>query len=500
MKVTLDLKSIDSYRLFLKIKSLPQYSFTGREASFPDEYASRLGIGGDGASLAATYYPSPFCFDYQAGISGLAIRKQKFAIFMRCGYGKTICLLEYAKHVLGILPANKAVLIVSPLMVVKQTMAECRRFYGDSLSIVQVRAAGLPAWTAEGPDNDRGRLAITNYEAMRDEVEQGRIGALILDESGMLSSMYGEYGKQCIRLGRGLDWKLALTGTPARNDRIEFANHSVFLDHFPTVNAFLARFFINRGQTDNRWEIKPHALKPFYRALSHWCIFMSSPARYGYKDNTAPLPPVNTHIHEIDLTAGQNAATRELTGMLLPINAGGITTRSKMSRIAKGKHAGKTIDSLKPAFIKGLVDSWPEESTIIWSRFNDEQDSIAAMFPGCGNIQGTTKHEIREKVIEDFQAKRNRLIVTKPECMGLGLNLQACTRMIFSSIGDSWEKIAQAIFRASRVGSTMPLNVHFPMTELERPERENVLRKAKRIEEDEAIQEEMFLEQAELSL
>jgi hypothetical protein len=56
-------------------------------------------------------------------------------------------------------------------------------------------------------------------------------------------------GADVHRLGRGLDWKLALTGTPAPNDRIEYANHAVFLDHFPTVNSFLARFFVNRGQT-----------------------------------------------------------------------------------------------------------------------------------------------------------------------------------------------------------------------------------------------------------
>jgi superfamily II DNA or RNA helicase len=492
MKVTLDLDSVDSYKLFLRIKGLPQYQFTGREASFPDEYATRLGIGTDGASLAYAYRPSPFLFDYQAYGAELAIRKRKFAMFWRCGIGKTLVIGEFARHGLEVLPTSKAGLIVCPLMVIDQTIDEFQRFYGESLPIEQVRAADLPRWTAEG----KGRLGITNYEALTDKVSQGRLGLLIPDESSIMKSHYGEYGQQLIRLGRGLEWKLALTGTPAPNDRIEFANHAVFLDAFPTTNAFLARFFVNRGQTEERWEIKPHALKPFYRALSHWCMFMSSPATYGFKDNAEPLPPIHTHIHNIDLTSEQSEATRNLTGMLLPINPGGITTRSKLSQIAKGQHNGKKIDSLKPAFIKGLVDSWPDESTIIWCRFNPEQDGIARMFPDGADISGATKYEARKPLIADFKAGRRKVLVSKADVLGYGLNLQVCTRMVFSSLDDSYEKYHQAVSRANRVGSTRPLNVHIATTELEEPMIANVLRKAARIDEDTLVQEEMFREVA----
>jgi hypothetical protein len=140
----------------------------------------------------------------------------------------------------------------------------------------------LASWT----QTTNGEIGITNYDALDEDVDTGSLGALILDESSMLKSHYGKWGQDCIRIGRGLDWKLCLTGTPAPNDRIEYANHAVFLDHYPTVNSFLARFFVNRGKTDERWELKPHALRPFYEALSHWCIFVSNPAVYGWKDNS----------------------------------------------------------------------------------------------------------------------------------------------------------------------------------------------------------------------
>jgi len=113
--------TLDSYRTFLRIKSLPRYEIHGRIAFVPDEYAATLGI--DAASTAdVPYTPSPWLFDYQRDIVGMAIRKRKFAVFADCGLGKTPMLLEFARHALAAQP--KPVLIVSPLMVVPQTIAE----------------------------------------------------------------------------------------------------------------------------------------------------------------------------------------------------------------------------------------------------------------------------------------------------------------------------------------------------------------------------------------
>ncbi len=302
----------------------------------------------------------------------------------------------------------------------------------------------------------------------------------------MLKSMYGKWGQHCLRIGAGLKWKLCLTGTPAPNDRIEYANHAVFLDAFPTPNSFLARFFINRGQTSERWEMKAHAVSAFYRALSHWCIFLTNPATYGWSDNCGTVPPIHVHIHDVALTDAQTDAARELTGTLYVDTPGGITGRAKLARIAKGK------DSLKPAYIRGLIDSWPEESTIIWCRFNEEQDRLASEIPGCASIDGATPQDKRQTIIDDFKAGKIKTLITKPKILGFGLNLQIATRQIFSALHDSYEEYYQAVKRSNRIGSTRPLNVHIPVTEAERPMVENVLRKAKRVLQDTEEQEVLF--------
>lgn len=480
-------KPVD-YDLFLRIKTLPRYRFVGRTAEFPDEYATRIGLSESPSPIDHAYIPAPFLFDYQRDIAALAIRKRKFAAFVNCGLGKTNIFLEYARHAAAVLPPSKCILIVSPLMVVDQTIIEGARFYGDALPIEAIRARDLSRWLSAGT----GRIGIVNYDALKSDVPQGRLGSLILDESSMLKSAYGKWGQECLRLGAGLDWKLALTGTPAPNDRIEYANHAVFLDAFPTVNAFLARFFVNRGQTDNRWELKPHALRPFYRALSHWCIFLSDPGVFGWRDNAGVVPPIEVHIHDVGLTADQEQAVREETGDLFAARPGGIGSRAKLSQIAKGHHRGRRFATNKPAFIRSLVDSWPGESTIIWCLYNEEQKSLEAIFPEAASIAGDTPHEERIKLIGEFQRGERRILLSKGKILGFGLNLQAATRQVFSSLVDSYETYFQCVKRSNRIGSDRPLNVHLPVSEVERPMIETVLRKARMVDQDTREQEAIF--------
>lgn len=487
ISIPLNTNSLSDYRRFLSVRRSPVYHFAGSVAKVPPEYAASIDGKSRKSRRTGDYKPSGFLFDYQADIAALAIRKRKFAAFLECGLGKTLVMLEFARHCETAI-GRKNVLIVSPLMVIPQTVAEAERFY-PGIGIQQVTAANLQGWL----DNGTG-IGITNYEAIKAGLTRGRLGALILDESSMLKSHYGHFGTRLLRLGGGLEWKLCLTGTPAPNDRIEYANHAVFLGACRTVNEFLARYFVNRGQTDERWEMKPHALGAFYRDLSHWCIFVTNPGAYGWKDNAGTIPPINVHIHRVEMSPEQTRAVQKVTGGLMAGNIGGIGQRSKLGQIAKGSFNGSEIETAKPEFIRGLVESWPNESTLIWCLYNEEQKSIASILPGAANIAGNTPLPERVTLIDEFKAGTRGQLISKPKILGFGLNLQRATRQIFSGLQDSYESYWQAVKRSNRVGSDKPLNVHIPITDVEEPMVQNVLRKAAMVEQDTAEQQRIFLE------
>lgn len=485
MRFDFDTRSPSDYQMFLNVRQCPSYYFKGTSAIVPDEYAATLGMKAK-RKKTAKYTPVDGLFDYQKDITQTAIRKQKYAIFADCGLGKTMMILEYARHAAKV--TGGKILIVSPLMVCNQTVDEAAKWYGEQNGIARVRAFDLQHWLNSEPNGFDSQIAVTNYEAIREGLTPGKLAGMILDESSMLKSHYGAWGTRLIELGRGLEWKMCATGTPAPNDRIEFANHAVFLDRAKTVNEFLASYFINRGETQNRWELKPHALKPFYRSLADWSIFLTNPATYGWKDNVGVTPPIHIHIDHIDLTPEQRKAAQSVTGSLITNNIGGIGDRGKLSRIAKGGN------SLKPAFIRAQVDSWPDESTIIWCHYNDEQKTMEAMFPDAVSISGDTPEEKRQIGIDAFKRGEKKVLISKGKILGFGLNLQICTRQIFSGLKDSYEEFYQCVKRSNRIGSTRPLNVHIPVTELEVPFVDNVLRKAGRVESDTAEQEELFKE------
>ena len=124
------------------------------------------------------------------------------------------------------------------------------------------------------------------------------------------------------------------------------------MDAFPNVNAFLARFFVNKGQTQERWILKPHALQPFYVALSHWSIFLTNPATYGWHDNAETIPPIHIHEHDVPLTDEQKQLAFASSGSLFAHRIGGITNRSVLSQIAKGSCRGERIPTNKPEYIE----------------------------------------------------------------------------------------------------------------------------------------------------
>jgi superfamily II DNA/RNA helicase len=164
-----------------------------------------------------------------------------------------------------------------------------------------------------------------------------------------------------------------------------------------------------------------------------------------------------------------------------------------LSQIAKGfKGNGDAVRTNKPEFIRKLVQSWPDESTIIWCIYNREQDELASYLPEAGSMSGDTPDHERERMIEDFQSGKLRTLISKSKVLGFGLNLERATRQIFSGLVDSYEGFHQCVKRSNRVGSTRPLNVHIPITSVERAMVETVLRKADMVQKDSEQQEAFF--------
>jgi len=80
-------------------------------------------------------------------------------------------------------------------------------------------------------------------------------------------------------------------------------------------------------------------------------------------------------------------------------------------------------------------------------------------------------------MIEGFQDKQFKVLVTKAKIAGYGLNLQQAHQMVFLGLNDSWETYYQCIRREWRYGQTEPVNVYLIMHEVEAEIYRNIMRK-----------------------
>lgn len=496
-KILIEEFSNEEYNKFLEIKSLPSYSVINNEILVKNEFLKYIGIenGYRHVSFDSSAI-SDFLFDYQKFIVKLAIIKRKFAVFANVGMGKTNIFLEWLEHVGKMIPENEKMLIVSPLMVINQTMNEQEKFFSKR-EIVNCHDVGFHKWL-----NLKDRLGIVNYDLFRKPVDfTNKIGAIVLDESSILKHATGVIRTNIINASKGIDFKLCCTATPAPNDREEYANHAYFLEYIRSYQEFFSKFFMVR---DDKWILKPHSMEAFYRYLSTFSIFLRNPASYGFDDNLKDLKTPNVSVIKIDLTEEQrsliSSGSKARKGFFTDvIEIGGITDRNKYSQISKGflyTEKGTTrIKSNKGQIIFDLVKKHKDEQILIWTQYDEEGEYLRSILQNnfsVKNLTGKTKDHDRISIISDFLNGNIRILISKARLLGFGLNFQNVSTVIYSGISDSYEAYFQSLGRVHRYGNTKQISVYLPVTPYEEVILKNVLRKKDMFEADALYQENLY--------
>lgn len=484
---------LDEYPDLLAVRSMPDYRFVGETAVEVDtadlEWIGRL----PDVAARRDVLPAPHLFDYQAWIVRRAVERERFAVFAGTGQGKTAMQLDWARLVID--RTGGRVLIVAPLNVVRQTIGECVRFYGDTLPITDcTRRTDLDAWLAAGVG-----IGITNYEkfdrsADLDDNDPGAainlkyqtgdvldVAGVILDESSMLKS-FGSRKFAVMRAFDGIRFKLACSATPAPNQRTEFAQHALFLGYVRSTTEYLTAYFVNR---DGDWEFKAHAFDAWVANLASWSVFLTDPKAWGFEDSFE-LPELRELFPRIPLTEPQMAAARRWESgdpSLFGATPGGVTSRTKMMQIAHGFEldGGEVVaryPTLKPDWIAATCAEHGDEQVIVWVTFDEEGDTLAALIPDAMHLSGKTPRKVRDDAIEAFRTGAGpRILILKPAMFGFGVNLQTCHVQIFSTITDSFERYYQCVRRSLRYGQTHPVTVYVPLTQLDEAICQNTMSK-----------------------
>lgn len=495
---------LEQYEDLLLARCLPDYRFLNADTIETEtEDLEFIGVARPD-DTTRPWEPNPHLFDYQRWVVERALRKERFAIFALTGLGKTLMQLEWCRVVTSW--HGGRTLIVAPLSVCRQTISEAAKFFGDTFSVADLTArTDLDEWLRTGTG-----CGITNFEKFDNldtddgedlevrTLKYGRGGdawdiqAVCIDESSALKS----FGSRKFSLMRSLDgvrYKLACSATPAPNQRTEFAQHALFLGYVRSTTEYLTAYFVNR---DGDWEFKAHAFDAWVANLASWAVFLHDQAKWGFTDGVNALPQLSTEFPPVDLTIEQREAALEYDKAeqmsLLGVNAGGITSRTKLQQIASGfvldgGTVAATFPANKPQWIADLCnETHVAEQCIVWVNFDVEGDNLAALIPDAVHISGRTARRDRDAMIESFRAgTAPRVLILKPSMFGFGVNLQACTVQVFSSLpGDSFERYFQCVRRSYRFGQTKPVRIYVPLTQLDEAMCVNIMNKESTFTED----------------
>ena len=398
----------------------------------------------DGATGFDPLWMPDFLFPFQQALTEWAVRQGRAALFADCGLGKTPMQLVWAENVRR--RTGKPVLIVTPLAVSFQTVAEAEKF--------GIEAAISRDGHVAGP------ITVTNYERLQ-HFDRHDFGGMVCDESSAIKSFEGVHRALVTDFMRKMEYRLLATATAAPNDYIELGTSSEALGYLGHMDM-LGRFFKNENNTSDtkgrwrgygaphqfqgqQWRFKGHAEDAFWRWVASWARAMRKPSDLGFEDDGFRLPPLEHRQHIIE------ARTRP-EGTLFDLPAIGIHEEREELRRTINERCDAVADLLHGA-----------ESAVAWCHLNAEGDRLAKIIPGAVQVAGSDDPDEKEAKLAAFTRGEIRVLVTKPKIGAWGLNWQHCNRMTFFP-SHSYEQYYQAVRRSWRFGQKRPVVVDIVTT------------------------------------
>lgn len=416
------------------------------------EFLSRKTHTADLGGFEPTFLPDVLK-PFQRHLTEWAVRQGRAAVFADCGLGKTFMQLAVAENVVR--HTNSPYLLLTPLAVGPQTVREGERL-GVACERVQTRPARYEA-----------KVYVTNYERL-ENFEPADFGGAGCDESSCIKDFDAGRTAAVIEFFRTLPYRHLWTATAAPNDYTELGTSSEALGRLG-MQDMLSRFFRRENAKDrNGWGrvkhvMRGHAEKDFWRWVCSWAMACRRPSDMGFADTGYDLPELVTTEYTVE-------ARKTKTGYLFDPAAMSLQEQRDEQRRTLAERCEKVAELVAHG-----------RAAVAWCQLNGEGDMLAKIIPGAVQVSGKDSDEKKEEAFAAFSAGQIRVLVTKPEIAGYGLNWQHCGDMTFFP-SHSFERYYQCVRRCLRFGRTGAVRVGLVTTDGQAGVLANLQRKAEAAE------------------
>jgi superfamily II DNA or RNA helicase len=417
---------------------------------------------GEGCGFDPDSLPD-WLYDFQRHLVEWSLRQGRSAIFADCGMGKTAMQLAWADTIIR--RENKPVLIVTPLAVGAQTIAEAERF-------------GIEAKRSRnGVFDGTACVWVTNYEQMA-KLDPSKFAGVVCDESSAIKDFKSERKGIVVDFMRTMQYRLLCTATAAPNDFWELGTSSEALGLLG-FRDMITKFFrmtdniSKRFAGDQMWapkyRFRGHAEKPFWSWVCSWARSMKMPSDLGFDDSRFILP----ELIEQQIVV-RSEKLRE--GFLFSIPAQGMREEREERRRTLTERCEKAAELMTEH----------DRPAAMWCSLNDEGNLLEKLIPDCVQVSGSMNDDEKEEALMAFSSGEIKRIVTKPVIAAWGLNWQHCSDVVAFPT-HSFEQYYQLRARFYRFGQKRNVTVTSVCSEGE----SNIL---KNLQRKQAQTERMFRE------
>ena len=379
-------------------------------------------------------------FDFQQSIITRALQKGRIGVFADTGLGKTLMLVTIAQNV--VLKTNKKVLILTPLAVAFQFIAEAEKIGVDDIE-----------YSKDGKHSKK--IVICNYERLH-LFNPEDFEAVLLDESSILKNFQGKIKNQITSFVKKVKYRFLTTATPSPNDFIELGTSSEALGYMGYMDM-LGKFFKNNQNSvdsNNRnigekFYLKPHAEASFFEWVNTWSVMIKRPSDIGFSDERYLLPNLikNRHIvknESLLVDGNQNNLFKKEAKTMTEIRQEQKATEQERCEKALELAQGKT--------------------SVYWCNTNNESDILKRGDSEAVEIRGTQSIEKKEEILKAFADGEIKRLITKAKMTGMGLNWQHCNHSVFFPTF-SYEQYYQSVRRFWRFGQTKDVTIDLVISE-----------------------------------
>ncbi|AMV12414.1 ATP-dependent helicase [Geobacillus thermoleovorans] len=393
------------------------------------------------------------------------------------GLGKTVQLLAYLTYVKEMERPDTPALLICPTSVIGNWQKECARFTPDLRVYVHhgPNRAKNDAFVQTAGEAD---LVITSYNLAhldQDDLKQMHWHVICLDEAQNIKNAQTKQARAIRRLSG--KHKIALSGTPVENRLGELWSIFHFLNpgYLGSRAEFERRFAgpIEKEGDAHKKAALQTLIRPFLlrRTKTDEAVALNLPDKLEQKEY-CPLTAEQAALYEQlvndTLERAKEASPFARRGLILQMLNGVKQICDHPALYLKERRPRQLVErSHKLEKLIELIEQIRanDESCLIFTQYVRMGEMIQELLSDLFDervlfLHGGVPKQTRDRMVDEFQAKKAPIFLLSLKAGGTGLNLTAANHVIHF---DRWWNPAvenQATDRAYRIGQTKFVHVH----------------------------------------